>query len=997
MCKSFLFRQLLLIATFGVSFIHLGQSQQELFNTRAIDLETSLSEGLYHHILSTIDPYQDLISAQEVDKHKVISLLHTRYPDLTYELERTPKQTIAGKEISALFVQILKEESSAEVLDTDDSFWGIVSDTDLTRDEEAVFKFLYAYELFKQKRFSEADKIFEKIIKERKGEYEHAFYYSGLIALMQKDYQKAEDNLKKIGKNEKLKVQTPYYLAAAHYGEKDYQTVVKYYEPRLNETNLHNKEGLTKIVAYSQYKTGDFNGAIASMRLLENNRALSPEENYVLGIAYQKSGDQESSSKYLSDIASVEGTIASKAQYEHALNLANQGNNKEALAKFEELLTSGDFDKDEIHYNLALLNGRMENLDKLAFHATKLLNGHKKDKALTMITQVLDNIDNETIYKNLIGQLNVSLKDKTVLKSSLYNKAVIALSSNQKDKATEYLDLLADIDPKSEESGPTAAWRGIMAYDDQNYKQAIRLLSNYEASRSADKPLSQLDFDVAYFLGYSNFKLKNHSTALGYFSKAIDLISVQNAPEESVAYLRKEEDLNLRIGDSYFLIDEYKSAERAYTRAINKNGQNKDYALWQTATIAELDNRPYDQILILDEIISDHRSGKYYDRARFNTANALFAIQEYDKAATFYNQVIDSEAPNRLREESTIQLGLISVNAGTYDQAEQYFRKLIDQSKDEEIVYRSNLALKEIYADYTYNTDAYLDLIATDDSDNDEVVNALYQLALENYEKGKIDESIEQWNKLVNDYPNSDLIAESQLMLGKAFEIGTNWESAYNNYMAATAHTDQTKKQLAFTKASNITFEKQKDYKKYLEVVARQSTAFPEAQQSTEDSYRSALASIKTGKHVESIELSRQAIANADLDASKKTELVATLTGDLVQARNWATLITANQQKEISQITNKNSKLIYQRALAYFNTNQLENANNGITDHYDVLLEEPAWLAKGILLVADIFILQDDKDSAAAALEALISSEASIPPTLKESAKEKLKELSPQN
>ena len=172
MCKPFFYRQLVLILAIIAGLNSQIIGQQDLYGSRTLALDDRISEGLYHFALATIDPYSDMTSAQDVDRQKIISLLHTRYPDLTYELERTPKQTISGKEISRLFVQILKEETSAQVLDTEDSFWNIVEDATLTYDEQATFKFLYGYELFKQKRFLEADKIFDKIIKERKGEYE---------------------------------------------------------------------------------------------------------------------------------------------------------------------------------------------------------------------------------------------------------------------------------------------------------------------------------------------------------------------------------------------------------------------------------------------------------------------------------------------------------------------------------------------------------------------------------------------------------------------------------------------------------------------------------------------------------------------------------------------------------------------------------------------------------------------------------------------------------
>ena len=995
MCKPFFYRQLVLILAIIAGLNSQIIGQQDLYGSRTLALDDRISEGLYHFALATIDPYSDMTSAQDVDRQKIISLLHTRYPDLTYELERTPKQTISGKEISRLFVQILKEETSAQVLDTEDSFWNIVEDATLTYDEQATFKFLYGYELFKQKRFLEADKIFDKIIKERKGEYEYAFYYSGLIAMLNKQYDDAQEKLKKIGQDEKLKNQAPYYLAAAHYGNKDYNTVVKYYEPRLRDEHLQNSQGIIKIVAYAQYKSGDYKGAIASLNMLQNKRQLLPEENYVLGIAYQKTGNNKASSEYLSDIASVESTISSKAQYEHALNLANQGRDTEAIATFESLYTTGEFDKDEINWNLAVLNGRINKYDKLAFHAVKLMDSNKKKEATSLLSQVIDNIDNETVYKNIVGQLNVALEDKSIIKSSLYNKALTSLQQNNKNKAKSYFDMMADIDPRVEERGNVAAWRGIMAYEDQEYQKASRLLSNYESTRPADQALSKLDFDVAYFLGYSNFKLKNHSAALGYFSKSLDILKSKSS-DQSIA--SKEDDIYLRIGDSYFLLDEYQSSQRSYTQIIKNNGPQKDYALWQNATIAELEGRPYDQILILDEIVSDYKQSKYFNRARFNTANALFTIKEYDKAANFYNDILSSTAPTHLQEESTAQLGLISVNAGAYDKAETYFQSLIDNSSNQDIIERSELALKEIYADYTNNTEAYLDLVAGNDtSDDTEVTRALYDLALDNYEKGVIETAIEQWTKLLNDYPQDQGVAQTHLMLAKSYEIQQDWAKAQESYLAATHHKEESKSIEAYKRALEITFDRQQEYTTFLNLLGKREGQHPTLTKSEDEHFRWSKALMATNQTTQAVVSVNQYVDIDTYQSSNKSRLVKDLSNTLVSQKEWPSLISFYKKDNVASIVKKTPKLIYQRGLAHFNNSNLEDAYTSITDHYDELLEEPAWLAKGIILLADISILQDDKDSAIAALEALISSEANIPPSLKETATEKLKSLELQN
>ena len=140
-----------------------------------------------------------------------------------------------------------------------------------------------------------------------------------------------------------------------------------------------------------------------------------------------------------------------------------------------------------------------------------------------------------------------------------------------------------------------------------------------------------------------------------------------------------------------------------------------------------------------------------------------------------------------------------------------------------------------------------------------------------------------------------------------------------------------------------------------------------------------------------------ESLSAQSLTSQQKNNLVIDFTADIASKSQWSDLISWYNEDDVKSIVDKNPKLIYHRGLALYNSDQLETAELSITDHYDTLLDDPAWLAKSIMLVADIYVAQDDVDSASAALEALISSSSNIPPSLKEMAKEKLKSLQPQN
>ncbi len=79
------------------------------------------------------------------------------------------------------------------------------------------------------------------------------------------------------------------------------------------------------------------------------------------------------------------------------------------------------------------------------------------------------------------------------------------------------------------------------------------------------------------------------------------------------------------------------------------------------------------------------------------------------------------------------------------------------------------------------------------------------------------------------------------------------------------------------------------------------------------------------------------------------------------------------------------------------NQSELDTAAELITASYNELLNDPAWLAKSIILLADIYTLKGDKDSAIAALQALIETKSEVPSSLINMAKNRLDLITPQN
>ncbi|MEL6389852.1 MAG: hypothetical protein AAFQ02_06795, partial [Bacteroidota bacterium] len=89
MCKCLQSRGLLIILSILLAQLGLGQADL-LPGDRSLTIDEAMRHDLHHQVLQELDPYQTLLKPSSENHYRVVSLLHTLYPELISELEDTP-------------------------------------------------------------------------------------------------------------------------------------------------------------------------------------------------------------------------------------------------------------------------------------------------------------------------------------------------------------------------------------------------------------------------------------------------------------------------------------------------------------------------------------------------------------------------------------------------------------------------------------------------------------------------------------------------------------------------------------------------------------------------------------------------------------------------------------------------------------------------------------------------------------------------------------------
>lgn len=136
-----------------------------------------------------------------------------------------------------------------------------------------------------------------------------------------------------------------------------------------------------------------------------------------------------------------------------------------------------------------------------------------------------------------------------------------------------------------------------------------------------------------------------------------------------------DEQLLIRIAEVHRKLFLHQEASFIYQKIIDRNGPQKELALFKAGELYAETGAPVRAIEILDRYIADHPTGERTVSARALLGESLYALKEYDKAVNHFYAVI-RETPYRY-PTIYIKLSGILLSSGHYEDSANILRDLI--------------------------------------------------------------------------------------------------------------------------------------------------------------------------------------------------------------------------------------------------------------------------------------------------------------------------------
>ncbi|TAF47672.1 MAG: outer membrane protein assembly factor BamD [Sphingobacteriales bacterium] len=870
-----------------------------------------------------------------------------------------------------------------------------VNSLNLSYSDNTEYKFKTAYAYLQTKDYEAAKPLFG-LIKDSPSAYsEQATYYYAYIAYLQKNYKLALLNFERLKGSKNYENSYPYYITAIYFLDKRYTDVLAYAIPILKNTQQTNATEMLRIVAASYFAKADYENAAKYYETFianDKNATKNNQDSYQIGYTYYKL------KKYNQAIAEIGKLINEKNKYsQHGIHtLADaylRTKNKQSARNAFQVASKLDFDKalqEDALLNFAKLSYELEfhgiALDAIEEFIKNYPYSDKKNEAKTLQAKILLGTKN---YKAAIDVLEAMAdktdEDKETYQKVTYFRGLEFYNERAFENAISHFLRSNRFGIDDETLALSTYWCAEAMYEVKKYNEAVDYFTKFLAMPAAKK--TQVFNFANYGLGYAALESENYTKAAAYYDKFL----LTNEKDEKILT-----DATLRLADAYFGAKSYAKALLYYNRAISKNTNSEDYALFQRGVIQGLQNQPAEKIATLQALLQRFPTSNYADDASFEIAYTYFLIGQGNKAKTDLQALADKYPQSSYLPRAFLTIGLVNYDQQKDAEALEVFKKVINDYKASNEAQQALKLIERIYVDsgnatefINYANSTTIGNYTTAEQDNI-LFKAAYNRFTQNDWAGTVlavDSYFDKFNTPIKDKQAKFIRAESYNKLANYTAAIADYEYILKDW--TSEYTERALLSIANIYLKNKQYNEAIVHLKKLEITSEYKANYSFAINNLMLAYAGILLPDETLKYVDLVKNYEKA---SDEDRSK-----ALLYAGKAYLLKSDTTIALQQFNAVVKATKTVTAAQAKYAIAEIEYQKREYKQSQKTC-FDLINNMPNydyWVSKSFLLLADNYAALKDTIQAIATLKSIIDNYEGKDEIL-DTAKQKLKLLNAQ-
>jgi len=844
----------------------------------------------------------------------------------------------------------------------------------LDKDEVQEFYYKRGYSCFYVNRYDSAKTDFAEVMSAGNSYSPAADYYYGYIAYKQKNYQTAINCFSALKHDPRFGSVVPYYIAQLYYLQGAYDKVPEYVVPLIDSAKkpdaLFNANQTYKLIGESYYHLQKYPQAIPYYVKFANGGSLGESESYELAYSYYAGEKYKDAIPWFQYAAYGNDSLAQNALYYLACSYLKSGNKQSASNEFlaaykmkydSKLKEDALFNYAKLAYEISY-DPFNEALEAFNQYLTNYPNSpHKEEVNRYLVNVYLGTRNYPAALESLDKIKNWDSQLQSVYQKLTYYRGVDLFNNNQMGLAATYFDNSLKFNFDQKLHLQAYYWKAEALYREKKYKDAIEAYGKYieqpEAFGTKEYALSE------YGIGYANFEMKEYEEANIAFRKYVD---------KETDDTKRLSDAYNRIGDSYFVRRDFASSIPFYTKNVDLNVYDMDYAAYQKALAQGVMHNLPDKIATLEEFLKQYPKSSYRSSAMVELANTYELNEQTDKALDEYQLVLDTYPNSQFTNHCLLQRGMIYFNQSKNEQAESAWNEVVRRDKNSSDGIEALNHLKMLYTssgqidkmqDYFKTVGVNLSQ-NTLDSATFSVVKSEY--LAENYTK-----VVPDVNTYLQKFPQGIFSGEARFYRAECLYKVKSIDSAYTDYAYVVKLPKSYYTETALAKASKIAYDK-KDYTQALDYF---NQLLPIAQ------FPANLTGAKVGKMRSNSFLKKYDATIGSADTVLQTPQLDKqiyAEADLLKGKSYLSKEVYDSAEENFKrvVTLTNSEM---EAEAKYSVAYIEYLKGEITTSektvFDLVNQEPsypAWMAKGLILLSDDYVAAHDNFQAKQTLNTVI-------------------------
>ncbi|MGN8224937.1 tetratricopeptide repeat protein [Gracilimonas sp. BCB1] len=614
-----------------------------------------------------------------------------------------------------------------------------------------------------------------------------ALYARGRLYLSQQQYNASSiafEVLKERYPNKEITRSVGTALGESYYMQGKYEEAIEALNSALPYLEGDSQQKAVFLIAESLNYLGQYDTASKSYLRYINMTKGTPQEriaHYGLGWVYNKQEIFHWAAESFGKAAVGDDEIARKAQYYKAVNEKLGGQYRKSINSFREF---GERYKDGLWVERAYYEWSVS-----AFQAS--LYGEAIEVLLDLVRSDVELEEPAKIYTMLgeaffanaeytraiqafeeaekVGDIDPALK-----RQARFQKAWILYRNQAYQQAQPIFESVYAETPDSEVGREALFWSADSYYKMNQFSSAAQRFRMY----TENYPENEMTGPALYSLGWSYFEMGQYENAVAPLE---DFLSNYDKPE--TALFPYDTDTQLRVGDAYYALGQYRQAIASYNKAIGAE-PGGDYAMFQIANSYYRAGRTFEAVSNFRKMLRIYPFSRLREQAQYNVAYIYLNTNNYSQAVEEFQTVINKYPGTDWAARSQYNIGDAYYNAGEYERAIAAYQNVLDEYPRSSYIIEAinGIQYAQLSAGRSDSSSVILEEFLSDNPTSSTADQLRYRQALNVFQSGDYENAIKEFRQYLRVTNSERLMPEAYSNLGEAYRQLDQIDNAITAY-----------------------------------------------------------------------------------------------------------------------------------------------------------------------------------------------------------------------